>query len=90
MLRKIRVPLSVMFTLYREKYFDLNVRHFHETLGAEHQIPSSYTRADPFPSIFLETISCARYKFKKTLGNTKRVMEMAGVRSESRGRFDLK
>jgi len=30
-----RVPLAVVeqvFTLYREKYFDLNVRHFHEKL----------------------------------------------------------
>jgi transposase len=41
-----RVPLAVVeqvFTLYREKYFDLNVRHFHEKLGAEHQIRLSYT-----------------------------------------------
>ncbi len=29
--------------LYRERYFDLNVRHFHEKLGAEHQIRLSYT-----------------------------------------------
>src|SRR5213596_784372 len=29
--------------LYREKYFDLNVRHFHEKLRAEHQIALSYT-----------------------------------------------
>jgi transposase len=29
--------------LYREKYFDLNVRHFHEKLRAEHQIELSYT-----------------------------------------------
>jgi hypothetical protein len=31
-----RVPLAVVedvFTLYREKYFDLNVRHFHEKLS---------------------------------------------------------
>jgi transposase len=41
-----RVPLAVVeqvFSLYREKYFDLNVRHFHEKLGAEHQIRLSYT-----------------------------------------------
>src|SRR3972149_849191 len=34
-----RVPLAVVeqvFTLYREKYFDLNVRHFHEKLQQEH------------------------------------------------------
>ena len=32
-----RVPLAVVeqvFALYREKYFDLNVRHFHEKLPA--------------------------------------------------------
>ncbi len=29
--------------LYRDRYFDLNVRHFHEKLGEEHQIGLSYT-----------------------------------------------
>ena len=29
--------------LYRERYFDLNVRHFHEKLAAEHGIGLSYT-----------------------------------------------
>src|SRR6202521_5933487 len=29
--------------LYRERYFDLNVQHFHEKLEAEHQIRLSYT-----------------------------------------------
>ncbi len=29
--------------LYREKYFDLNVRHFHEKLVAEHQVKLSYS-----------------------------------------------
>ena len=29
--------------MYRDKYFDLNVRHFHEKLGEEHQIGLSYT-----------------------------------------------
>jgi hypothetical protein len=36
------VPLAVVeqvFGLYREKYFDLNVRHFHEKLGSQHPIP---------------------------------------------------
>ena len=35
--RPKRVPLAVVeqvFRLYREKYFDLNVRHFHEKLGS--------------------------------------------------------
>ena len=29
--------------LYREKYFDLNVRHFHEKLQEEHQVEISYS-----------------------------------------------
>jgi hypothetical protein len=29
--------------LYRERYFDLNVKHFHEELKPEHQIEVSYT-----------------------------------------------
>ncbi|HKV77139.1 MAG TPA: ISNCY family transposase [Candidatus Sulfotelmatobacter sp.] len=41
-----RVPLATVekvFALYREKYFDLNVQHFHEKLQAEHGIGLSYT-----------------------------------------------
>ena len=41
-----RVPVATVervFALYREKYFDLNVQHFHEKLGAEHGIELSYT-----------------------------------------------
>jgi transposase len=41
-----RVPLAVVeqvLGLYQEKYFDLNVRHFHEKLREQHQIPLSYT-----------------------------------------------
>src|SRR6202163_1530556 len=41
-----RVPLAVVehvFALYREKYFDFNVRHFHEKLQQEHQMHLSYT-----------------------------------------------
>jgi hypothetical protein len=40
------VPLATVervFGLYREKYFDLNVQHFHEKLGAEHGIELSYS-----------------------------------------------
>jgi hypothetical protein len=29
--------------LYRDRYFDLNVRHFHEKLGQQHQIELSYS-----------------------------------------------
>jgi transposase len=35
-----RVPVATVekvFALYREKYFDLNVQHFHEKLQAEHE-----------------------------------------------------
>jgi len=41
-----RVPLAVVeqiLELYREKYFDLNVRHFHEKLREKHAIRLSYT-----------------------------------------------
>ena len=41
-----RVPMAVLervLELYREKYFDFNVRHFHEKLVAEHQIELSYS-----------------------------------------------
>jgi transposase len=41
-----RVPLAQVeqvLGLYRERYFDLNVRHFHEKLAVEHGIGLSYT-----------------------------------------------
>jgi transposase len=41
-----RVPVATVekvFALYREKYFDLNVQHFHEKLQSEHGIELSYT-----------------------------------------------
>ncbi len=41
-----RVPMAVLervLELYREKYFDFNLRHFHEKLGREHQIGLSYS-----------------------------------------------
>ena len=41
-----RVPMATVekvFALYREKYFDLNVQHFHEKLQAEHGIELSYS-----------------------------------------------
>ena len=41
-----RVPLAQVeqvLGLYRDRYFDLNVRHFHEKLRDEHQIGLSYT-----------------------------------------------
>ena len=41
-----RVPLAMVekvFALYREKYFDLNVQHFHEKLETEPGIGLSYT-----------------------------------------------
>jgi Homeodomain-like domain len=34
---------AVSLALYREKYFDFNVRHFHQKLGAQHAIDLSYT-----------------------------------------------
>jgi len=41
-----RVPLKTVeevMRLYQEKYYDLNVRHFQEKLGEEHDIELSYT-----------------------------------------------
>ena len=41
-----RVPLAQVeqvLGLYRERYFDLNVRHFHEKLAEEHCVHLSYT-----------------------------------------------
>src|SRR6202795_251709 len=41
-----RVPVAVVeqvLGLYRDRYFDLNVRHFHEKLHAEHGVDLSYT-----------------------------------------------
>jgi len=41
-----RVPLAVaeeVLRLYQEVYYDLNIKHFHEKLQAEHQIELSYT-----------------------------------------------
>ncbi len=41
-----RVPVAVVeevLRLYKETYFDLNIRHFHEKLGEEHDIQLSYT-----------------------------------------------
>ena len=41
-----RVPVTTVekvFALYPEKYFDLNVQHFHEKLQADHGIELSYT-----------------------------------------------
>ena len=41
-----RVPLATVeqvLGLYRNRYFDLNVQHFHEKLGEQHGIELSYT-----------------------------------------------
>jgi transposase len=41
-----RIPLATVekvLQLYREKYFDFNVRHFHEKLVEEHDIQLSYS-----------------------------------------------
>ena len=41
-----RVPLATVervLSLYRERYFDLNLQHFHEKLVADHEISLSYS-----------------------------------------------
>jgi hypothetical protein len=45
-LRRKKVPLAMVergLELHQEKYFDLNLRHFHEKLTGEHQIQLSYS-----------------------------------------------
>src|SRR5271169_6202528 len=40
-----RVPVASLervLELYRERYFDLNIQHFHEKLSSEHEIELSY------------------------------------------------
>jgi len=42
--RRVAVEtVEKVLVLYREKYFDLNVQHFHEKLGQEHGMELSYT-----------------------------------------------
>src|SRR6202051_947966 len=41
--RPPRAVVEQVLGLYQEKYFDLNVQHFHEKLKQEHQIQLSYT-----------------------------------------------
>src|SRR5689334_2132242 len=41
-----RIPMATaekVLSLYQQRYFDLNVRHFHEKLREEHQIEISYS-----------------------------------------------
>ena len=41
-----RMPVATVeevLSLYREKYFDFNIRHYHEKLREEHSIELSYT-----------------------------------------------
>src|ERR1035438_10301675 len=41
--RVTKAQAKQVLDLYREQYFDLNVRHFHEKLSEVHQIGLSYT-----------------------------------------------
>jgi transposase len=41
--RVAKAKSEEVLSLYRDKYFDLNVRHFHEKLVEDHQIGLSYT-----------------------------------------------
>ena len=43
-LKRVPVPVAEeVLRLYQEVYYDLNIKHFHEKLQAEHQIELSYT-----------------------------------------------
>jgi len=42
--KRVRVEVvENVLGLYRERYFDLNVRHFHEKLQEKHQVEISYS-----------------------------------------------
>jgi transposase len=41
--RVAKAKADEVLSLYRDQYFDLNVRHFHEKLREDHQIGLSYT-----------------------------------------------
>src|SRR6266446_9903537 len=41
--RAPRAVVEQVLGLYRDRYHDLNVRHFHEKLSDQHQIDLSYT-----------------------------------------------
>ena len=41
--RVAMATVEKVLELYREQYFDLNVRHFHEKLQAEHAVDLSYS-----------------------------------------------
>src|SRR5260370_11794168 len=41
--RIVLATVEEVLRLYRETYYDLNIRHFHEKLKAEHGIELSYT-----------------------------------------------
>lgn len=59
-----RVALEVVekvLHLYREKYFDFNVKHFHETLESEHGIRLSYT----WVKVALQTAGLVRRRNKR-------------------------
>jgi transposase len=66
-----RVPLEEVekvLTLYREKYFDLNVQHFVEKLKTEHQIPLSYS----WVKTALQTAGLVKRNTKRGPHRTKR------------------
>jgi hypothetical protein len=55
-----RIPLATVeevLRLYREEYFDLNIRHFHEKLEDKHKIHLSYT-------LRTDTVKYNRSRFK--------------------------
>jgi len=59
-----RVPLKVVeevLRLYRERYFDFNVRHFHEKLRSQHGIQLSYT----WVKLALQTAGLVKRRIKR-------------------------
>jgi transposase len=66
-----RVPQAqaeLVVSLYRDQYFDLNVRHFHEKLVDEHQIGLSYT----WVKQALQAASLVKRKWKRGVHRKRR------------------
>lgn len=70
-----RVPVGEVeevLRLYREKYFDFNVRHFHEKLSEDHDICFSYTWVK---NLLAEVWACG------SIGKAKEAQETAGKKA---------
>ena len=84
-----RVPLvevEKVLTLYREKYFDLNVQHFVEKLKSEHQIGLIYTATNGEGLAPIIRCSVERRSFKRGLWGS--MLRRRGIRAILLSRHD--